>query len=230
MTLIPNIPESLSRTIYADLCTLLPPPEQDTPEDRANRDERAMTALAHLLPENAAEAEVAVLIVAAQAHARDALHEAAAYARIDPAEARRCRAQVTSMMRQAANHSRILTRMQAERQKAEDALRPLAMERSGYWFKSSEPEPEPEPRPAPETTQQPPRKEFGAMTEGERYATLYADRAIRIIAARGLPAKPTFQPPDPEIVHELLTSTSPIVRALDQRAHGGGTASQEAEH
>jgi hypothetical protein len=70
---VPNISDLLAREIYADLCTLLPPPLDDTPEARARRDERAMTAVAHLLPENAAEAEVAVLVVAAQFRAREAL-------------------------------------------------------------------------------------------------------------------------------------------------------------
>jgi hypothetical protein len=50
MFVIPNIPEPLSRAIYAELLTFLPPPAEDTPEARALRDERVVT---HLLPENA---------------------------------------------------------------------------------------------------------------------------------------------------------------------------------
>jgi hypothetical protein len=83
---IPNIPDTLSRAIYADLCTYLSPPPDDTPDAVALHHERAMTAVAHLLPENAAEAEVAVLIVAAQFQARDALRAAA---RCIPASPRR---------------------------------------------------------------------------------------------------------------------------------------------
>jgi hypothetical protein len=82
-----------------------------------------MTAVAHLLPENAAEATLAVDIVAAQLHARDAVQR---FPRPDPVAA--------SMMRQADSGIRTLLRMQAERQKAEDALRLAAMERAGYWF------------------------------------------------------------------------------------------------
>src|SRR5512142_1793604 len=100
MTPIPNLPDSLAREIYADPCTLLPPPAQDTPEAHASRDERAMTALAHLLPENAAEAELAMDIVAARFHAKDALRCAArAVVAGDPPEVRRCRAQAASMLR-----------------------------------------------------------------------------------------------------------------------------------
>ena len=137
MFVIPSIPEPLSRAICADLLNHLPPPAEDTPEARAVRDQRAVTAVAHLLPENAAEAEVAVLIVAAQCHARDALRCAAAHAGADPAEVRRCRAQAASMMRQADSGLRTLLRLQAERHKAEDALRPFAMQRAGYWFYGS---------------------------------------------------------------------------------------------
>jgi hypothetical protein len=62
---IPNLPDRLTREIYAELCTSLPSPATATPEGRASRDERAMTAVAHYLPENAAEAELAAQIVAA---------------------------------------------------------------------------------------------------------------------------------------------------------------------
>jgi hypothetical protein len=55
---VPNIPEPLSRAICSELIGILPP-TSDNPEQRALRDERAITTLAHYLPENAAEAELA---------------------------------------------------------------------------------------------------------------------------------------------------------------------------
>jgi hypothetical protein len=217
MPLIPNIPEPLSRAIYADLLTYLPSPAEDTPEARALRDERAVTAVAHLLPENAAEAELAAQIVGAQFHAKDALRCAAAYAGIDPAEVRRCRAQEASTMRQADSGTRTLLRLQAERHKAEDALRPFAMQRAGYWFKPvAEPEPPPEPAAAPEPTELP-SKEYGAMTPAERYVTLYPQRAAAILTHRGMPPRPNFPPPDRAVREDLLTSTSPIVREFAER-------------
>jgi hypothetical protein len=117
-----------------------------------------MTAVAHLLPENVAEGLVAVQIVVAQTYARDALRQAShgtPGATADPDKIRQCRAWAASMMRQADSGIRTLLRMQAERHKAEDAMRPAAMERAGYWFRSvSPPEPahaaEPAPAPAPE--------------------------------------------------------------------------------
>ncbi len=224
MFVIPNIPEPLSRAIYADLLNHLPSPAEDTPEARAFRDERAVTAVAHLLPENAAEAEVAVLIVGAQFHARDALRSVAAHAGTDPAEVRRCRAQAASMMRQADSGIRTLMRMQAERHKAEDALRPFAMQRAGYWFKPvAGPEPPPEPAPVPEPSA-PPGKEFAAMTPAERYLSLYPRRAASILAHGGMPPQPDFPPPDREELEDLLTSTSPIVREFARRIQAAPAA------
>jgi hypothetical protein len=220
MHAIPNIPEALSRAIYADLLAHLPPGSDDTPQGIELRNQRAMTVVAHLLPENGAEADVAVQIVAAQFHARDALR-AAVRAAEDPAEVRRCRAQASSMMRQADSGIRTLLRLQAERTKAEKELRPAAMERAGYWFKSvSVPEPEPPtaPQPALPPPPIPPKLQYGAMTPAERYATLYPDRATHILVEQGLPPNLNFPPPEPEVVQELLSSGSPIIRALYETA------------
>ncbi len=215
---IPNISDTLAREIYADLCRSLPPPPDDTPEACARRDERAITAVAHLLPENAAEAEVAVQIVAAQFHARDALR-AASRAGLDADELRRHRAQACSMMRQADSGIRTLLRMQAERQKAEIAMRPAAMQRAGYWFRSAsvvEPEPDPQPVETPLPPDDLPKREYGAMTPAERLVTLYPDRAATLLAAGGLPARLSFPPPDPDVITELLTSNSPLIRGFRQ--------------
>jgi hypothetical protein len=76
---LPNIPEALSREICADLIKNLPSPAGDTSEQRVLRDERAITVLAHYIPENAAEAELAADIVAAEFHAKDALRDAVIY-------------------------------------------------------------------------------------------------------------------------------------------------------
>ena len=138
MLSIPNLPDTIARELYAELCRSLPPPPDDTPERCAIREQHAMTTVAHLLPENAAEATLAANIVAAQFHARDAL-QAASTPGIDQDKLRQCRAQAASMMRQADSGIRTLLRMQAERQKAEDAARPAAMQRAGYWFRSALP-------------------------------------------------------------------------------------------
>src|SRR5271166_2745657 len=216
---IPNLPDPLARAIYAELCTWLPSPATATPEARASRDERAMTAVAHYLPENAAEAQLAAQIVAADFHAKDALRAAAAALAVDDApEARRCRAQAASMMRQMHAGVRTLQRMQAERHKAEDALRPFAMQRAGYWFRETivpEPKPVPAPaaevpEPAPPPATAPANKPFEAMTPGEQFAVLYANRAFEIRAAGGMPAGAKYPPPDPEVLEEVVSGDSPI--------------------
>jgi hypothetical protein len=66
------------------------------------------------------------------------------------------------------------------------------------------------------TRAEPPKLEYGAMTPAERIVTLYPDRASSILAAGGLPARLTFPPPDPDVIAELLTSTSPLVQAFRQ--------------
>jgi hypothetical protein len=69
---LPNIPEPLSRAICACLIRNLPTSRDDTPEQFALRDERAITALAHYIPENAAEAELAADIAIPTARRRSA--------------------------------------------------------------------------------------------------------------------------------------------------------------
>jgi hypothetical protein len=69
-------------------------------------------------------------------------------------------------------------------------MHPAAMERAGYWFRDCS-VPEPAPEPAETTSPEP-----AALTEAEKYAVIYPDRAARIRAAGGRPAKLDFGPPD----------------------------------
>ncbi len=155
---VPNIPEPLSRAICADLIRNLPTPPDDSPEQRALRDERAITALAHFIPENAAEAELAADIVAAEFHAKDALRGAARYFN-DLAAAERCRRQHALMMRTMHSGLRALLRMQADRRKVEDARHP-ALLRAGHLHSGTlPPEREPtapaSPPPSPDPSRRP---------------------------------------------------------------------------
>ena len=83
--------------------------------------------------------------------------------------------------------------------------------------------PEPAPSPAPEPAAPaiapadaaPAARAFEDLTEVEQYALMYPERAARIRAERGLPARLTFPPPEPDIVEGLVIGTSPILRALD---------------
>jgi len=213
------LPATVSRVVFAELCSRLPPPPVDTPEARAERDAVATDAAAALHPADAFEAKLAAQIVAADAQVADCQRLAVQY-RNDLAVTLRCRAQATSAMREMRALLRDYRRMQAERDKALNEMHPAAMERAGYWFRDvSAPAPEPEPAPsaAPD-----PCLATGldpVVTEAERYAVLYPDRAARIRAAGGLPAKLDFAPPEPELVHDLVHGSSPILLALDHQRH-----------
>jgi hypothetical protein len=146
------------------------------------------------------------------AHAADALRSAS-LAVNDPAEMHRCRVQAASMSRQSNAALRALLRMQETREKQMAETHPAAMERAGYWFHEI-PTPPPEPEPAPPAAAAP----FDQLTEAERYAVFYPDRAARIRASGGLPAAPNFGPPEPELVDAIAHGSSPILRALDRPA------------
>jgi len=224
MHTLPDLPDSVAREVFATLCRTLPAPATDTPEARAVRDEVAMDAVAALHPTDALEAKLAADIVLAEAYYADSLQLADRY-RNDLAATNRCRSQAIAMLRQMRALLRDYQRMQAERDKALAAMHPAAMERAGWWFREAVvPEPAPAPSPAQAETPEPAAPadasqaplDFAALTAAEQYAVMYPDRARRIRAAGGLPARIDYGPPDPEIVEGLVNGTSPILRELDQ--------------
>jgi hypothetical protein len=54
--------------------------------------------------------------------------------------------------------------------------------------------------------------------EAERYAVIYPRRARLIRRLGGLPADCDFGPPEPELVHAIVTGSGPALRALDGAA------------
>jgi hypothetical protein len=218
--MIHTLPDSITREIFATLCGSLPSPPVDTPEACARRDELAMAAVVALHPTDVLEAKLAVDIVLAEAYYVDSINLAKEH-RKDIAVTNRCCAQANAMLRGMRALLRDYQRMQAERDKALAAMHPAAMERAGYWFRdASIPAPEPEPAHLPEPAEAPtaaPAGDFSTLTEVEQYAVLYPDRARRIRAERGLPARLDFGPPEPEIVEGLINGTRPILLALDRQ-------------
>ena len=185
-------------------CSELPPPVADTPDLWAKRDEEAMDAVEALHPGDAFEARLAVRIVALDAHVGDSLRSAGLAVR-DPMEVRRCRAQATSMARQSDAALRSLLRIQAIREKQLAEKHPAAMERAGYWFKEIVlPDPAPPPPGTAPSDVEPERTEADIDAEAELYVVMYPDRAERIRAAGGLPARLDFGAPGPEIVARVL--------------------------
>ena len=210
---LPNIPESLSRAICVDLIRILPPPAEDTPQQCALRDERAITALAHYIPENAAEAELAADIVAAEFRAKDALRGAVRFCN-DLATVERCHRQHALMMRTMHGGLRVLLRMQDERRKLEDAKRPVALLRAGHLHSGTLP-PEPELHAAAPEPQPPAMPRYEDMQTAEQYAVIYPDRAAAIRRHGGMPPGAKYPPPDDAVFREIVTSTSPVFLALD---------------
>ncbi len=197
------------REYFVQLCGELPELLGEDPEARAARQKSAMDAVLALHPDDAFEARLAVRIVAADAHAADALHSAALAAG-DPEKVRQCRAQAASMMRQSDSALRNLLRIQARREKQEAESHPAFMGRAGYWFKEASAA-APDHDPAPVPTQPAPEHEPQPDIEADArlYAAMYPDRVQRIREAGGLPSRLDFGPPEPEIVTALLRGVVP---------------------
>jgi hypothetical protein len=140
----------------------------------------------------------------------------------DPACVLKCTAQSASMMREARGARSLLLRVQAARQKREANS---AATDAAAWIEHcavglmadalgreppapmAAPQPPPEPEPEPED-------EFRTLTEAEQYAVIYPRRAAVIRSLGGLPGKPDFDPPPPELVDAIVTGSSTVLRAL----------------
>lgn len=212
MFAIGNLSPAVCREIFAELTASLPtPPDGDTPDNRARRDQAAMEAVAALRPADAFEARLAKQIVLADALMADSARLATEH-RSDFTATTRHRAQANSLMREVRASLRELRRMQAESDKALAEMQPAAMQRAGWWFREAT---VPEPAPAPAAPAEEPDR-FASLSEAEQYAVIYPDRARRIRAAGGLPDPLDFDPLEPGKVTAIVTGTSPILRALDR--------------
>ena len=220
MSTPPERPDrATSAVIFAELLKSLPRPAVDTPEGRTARDNVAMDAVCALNPDNAFEARLAANIVAAEHNALDC-YRRAAECHDDVKGAMQALAMAASTLRQMRALLREYRRMQAERDEAFAKTHPAAMERAGYWYREVADPPPPAPVPAPAAAPQPVPEpaatgRFETMTPGEQYAALYPGRVREIRARGGLPERPTYGPPDPEVLEELIHGTSPLLRALD---------------
>jgi hypothetical protein len=228
----PDLTLQLPRDMYYQLVhtlrTSLPPPIANTQGDLARRDNAAIAQVASLLPANADEANLAAQYVAANAQALDCLRLARMYPN-DVSLALKCTAQAASMMRQARGARSLLLRVQAERQKREAdnashdkaawiehcavSLMADALDRTPPAPIAQPPHPPSAPIPEQAVAPQP-----DPVAEAEQYAIIYPRRAALIRSLGGLPAKCDFGPPLPELVHAIVTGTSPTLCALDSPA------------
>ena len=109
-------PKEVFHEIMRVLHSALPPPASGSQAERVERDEAALAAVASLLPATAMEGRLAAQAVAADAWALDCLRLAQErYREFDIA--RKCKAQASSMMREAKSALRELRRLQVAREK-----------------------------------------------------------------------------------------------------------------
>jgi hypothetical protein len=224
-----QLPRDMYHQLIHTLRASLPPPATDSPEDQVRRENAAISHVACLLPANADEANLASLYIDATAQA----HACSRLASANPDDVQlvlKFTAMSANLMRQARGFRTLLIRVQALRQKREaDA----AATQSAAWIEhcaiglmanalgrpAPAPVPATEPEPPPPAPAAPERdNSFATLSEADQYAVLHPRRAALIRAHGGLPPKCDFGPPEPDLVHDIATGTSPILRALDAPA------------
>jgi hypothetical protein len=218
----------------------LPPPPTDNPDDQARRDRAAIAEVASMLPGNAEEASLAAQYVATKAYALHCLQAARDHPG-DIACLLKCTAQAARMTHEQRGLRTLLQRLQAERRRREanpDATNSAAwVEHCAIGLMAQElpdpppPAPPPERQPAQASPPEPqpadpePWDETAADDEAppdavtcpaDLYAVMYPRRAAQIRAQGGLPQPCDFGPPSPELVHAIVTGTSPTLLALDR--------------
>jgi len=227
----------LQRDVYYQaveiLRSMLPGPLTDTPEAWARRDRVAIAKVAAMVPANPAEGELAAHHVALMAQAADALRQVLQHAD-DLQRAAQCRAQAASAGREARGCLGALLRAQAARRKYEatDAGREDAaqMEHSTFdgmteVLESMPPAreaaaalvvtaPEPPPPLTPEEAAEV-EKQGVLKRRASRYAILNTVQVKRIRQHGGLPPDCDFEPPDPELLHAIVTGDGSNLRWAD---------------
>ncbi len=118
MSAFPLLPRMVAARMFAELCMLLPPPVEATQESLDARDVLAVAAIDALGPiMSVEEASMALIVVAADFHARDALRGAGEH-RDTLKSVLQCRAQALSMIRQRHLAATKLAALQARRRAA----------------------------------------------------------------------------------------------------------------
>jgi hypothetical protein len=208
---LPNLPPAVARETLSGLISALPPPAIDTPEAVADRDATAIAAVAALHPADAFEALLAAQIVVNAAHARHGLRLAVRPGQ-DEKVSRQCRTQANAMTRLMQSGMRSFRRDRAEREKAEAAMHPAAMERAGWWFRDASVAAPAAASPAAEAEAEP---QVDIAAEAEFYAGIYPRRAGLIRSLGRMPDNPDFDPLSPEMVAAIIAGDGPNMRAAD---------------
>jgi hypothetical protein len=208
-----------------------PPPDNYSPEDIARRERAAIAEVGSMLPGNAEEASLAAQYVGAKFYAQDCLRLAGQY-RGDISCYLKCMAQAARASREERGLRLLLQRLQAERRTRETdngatdraawveyCAVGLIAEALGGQAPAAMPEPPPPPAAPPEPAAPDPAEPVADLVaEADMYAAIHPRRAARIRALGGLPEPCDFGPPEPALVHAIVTGTSPALRALDMQS------------
>lgn len=153
MSAFPLLPRMVAARMFAELCMLLPPPVEATQESLDARDVLAVAAIDALGPiMSVEEASMALIVVAADFHARDALRGAGEH-RDTLKSVLQCRAQALSMIRQRHLAATKLAALQARRRAAPMPADPVLVDAG-------------QADPMPETEVEMPEGMPGGMPEG----------------------------------------------------------------
>ena len=226
-----QLPNAVYRTIIADLYAFVPSPQLTDPDLIADRVHAAIAEIATMVPVNADEAQTALRVVIANAHAKECFRQARSLFN-DPAAAMKCEAMANNLQRTANAARALLLRVQAARRKREAVQQACAQDAwtihatEGYLLKAAgHPTavlPQPVNRPVTEPASPssapaaPDDDKFARYDVAEQYAALYPRRAAEIRAHGGIPPTATWGRPDQETVTALLTSNSPLIQQIDQ--------------
>ncbi len=152
MYAFPYLSRTIGAEMFARLLAMMPPPLDASPEALRDRDVVAMCMLKQMGPIGSAEeASLAITVVAADAHAHDALRGAAENAG-DLKLVMQCRAQANAMMRTRHKAAAELEALMRSRMAAERLMQEAEPEVAGELAPVEEaaaPEPTKEPTPRP---------------------------------------------------------------------------------
>lgn len=237
------LPAQVYRELKYKLRKNLPEPPTGDPADVERRLHSAIAEIAAYAP---AELNLARRYVEAGEAADECLRLAHEAPGEKSPDATKLRAQSASFMRQAQGYHTRLLRMQTLRRKLEKD--PQATSRAAWSeyctiglladdkpLESPSPQPITAPPPAPEPPSPPPPEEPAPLTEAERYATLYPERAAQIRNFGRVLPDPDFDPTQPDLAQPLTASHGLIFTDPDRRfprppPAGGVTASGLSTH
>jgi hypothetical protein len=196
-------------------------PIADTPEAIEIRDHSIMAQLACLAPATADEITLATQYITATAGADRCFAQANQHAD-DFDLVMKASARGDSLMRKAIATRRLLDRIQTAREKRD--ADPIAAAKVAWTEHAAirlmadalgRTPPAPMAAPPPRTDEEPIDPNL-RMTKAEEYALAYPYRAAEIRAHRGLPPNCDFDPPAPDLLRQIVASTSPVLRDLDE--------------